>query len=46
MAEDELTGNIATENAIGYLKGQGEKLSLDMDKWQEAMEYSASVFGS
>lgn len=44
MAEDQLTGNIATENVIGYLQKQGENLNLDMDKWQEAMEYSRYVF--
>lgn len=44
MAEDKLTGNIATENLIGYLQTHGEELTLDMDKWQEAMEYSRYVF--
>jgi len=46
MAADKLTGNIATENIMRYLKNQGEELNLDMDKWQEAMEYSSSVFVS
>ena len=44
MAKDELTGNIATENVIAYLLQQGVGLGLDMDKLQEAMEYSAKVF--
>jgi hydroxymethylglutaryl-CoA lyase len=44
MAKDELTGNIATENMISYLRGQDVYLGLDMDKLQEAMAYSANVF--
>jgi hydroxymethylglutaryl-CoA lyase len=45
MAEDELTGNIATENLIGYLQSQKEHLGLDYDKLREAMDYSGRVFG-
>lgn len=44
MAKDELTGNIATENLIGYLKSQNEYLDLNFDKLGEAMEYSGKVF--
>lgn len=44
MAKDELTGNIATENVIGYLDSQGIALGLNMDKFREAMEYSDRVF--
>ncbi|MDB5125327.1 MAG: hydroxymethylglutaryl-CoA lyase [Mucilaginibacter sp.] len=44
MAKDELTGNIATENLIGYLQSQNEHLELDFDKFQEAMEYSGRIF--
>jgi hydroxymethylglutaryl-CoA lyase len=44
MAKDELTGNIATENVIGYLQGQDERLGLDMAKLEEAMAYSIRVF--
>jgi hydroxymethylglutaryl-CoA lyase len=44
MAKDELTGNIATENLFGYLQSQNERLGLDLDKWQEAMDYSSKVF--
>jgi len=44
MATDELTGNIATENAITYLQSQNEHLGLNLDKLQEAMEYSEKVF--
>lgn len=45
MAKDELTGNIATESLISFLEARGEKLSLNMDKWEEAMQYSSKVFG-
>jgi hydroxymethylglutaryl-CoA lyase len=44
MAADELTGNIATENVIGYLQSQNEYLGLDLDKFREAMDYSGRVF--
>jgi len=44
MAKDELTGNIATENLISYLKTQNEPTGLNMDKFQEAMDYSGRVF--
>lgn len=44
MATDDLTGNLATEDLIAYLKQQGEVLNLNEDKWQEALLLSASVF--
>jgi hydroxymethylglutaryl-CoA lyase len=44
MAADELTGNIATENLVGYLEQQNEPTGLNMDKFNKAMEYSAKVF--
>ena len=44
MAKDELTGNIATENLIGYLQSQNEPMGLDMSKFREAMEYSGRIF--
>jgi hydroxymethylglutaryl-CoA lyase len=44
MAKDELTGNIATENLIGYLQSQNEPVGLDMDKFREAMAYSGKIF--
>jgi hydroxymethylglutaryl-CoA lyase len=44
MAKDELTGNIATENVIGYLKRQNVDLGLDMEKLRDAMVYSNTVF--
>jgi hydroxymethylglutaryl-CoA lyase len=45
MAKDELTGNIATENVITYLQSQNIDLGLNLDKLQEAMDYSGKVFG-
>ncbi len=45
MAKDELTGNIATENVISYLHSQKIDLELNMDKLQEAIDYSGKVFG-
>ena len=44
MAKDELKGNIATENLIGYLDSQNDPTGLNMDKWQEAMEFSDRIF--
>jgi len=44
MAKDELTGNIATENVIAYLQSQKVDLGLNLDKLQEAMEYSGRIF--
>ncbi|WP_121810761.1 hydroxymethylglutaryl-CoA lyase [Mucilaginibacter kameinonensis] len=45
MAKDDLTGNIATENLMAYLKAQNEPTGLNMDKFQEALGYSDRVFG-
>jgi hydroxymethylglutaryl-CoA lyase len=45
MAADDLTGNIATEDVIGYLNAKGENLNLNMDKWNEAMALSGKIFG-
>lgn len=44
MAADDLTGNLATEDLIGYLGTKGVSLNLNMDKWQEALAYSSRVF--
>ncbi|HWZ14886.1 MAG TPA: hydroxymethylglutaryl-CoA lyase [Mucilaginibacter sp.] len=44
MAADELTGNIATENLVGYLQSKNEHLGLNLDKLGEAMEYSGKIF--
>jgi hydroxymethylglutaryl-CoA lyase len=45
MAKDDLTGNIATENLISYLKSQNALQELDYGKLQEALDYSVRVFG-
>jgi len=45
MAKDELTGNIATENLVGYLQSQNEHLRLNLDKLREAMDFSVRIFG-
>ena len=45
MATDELTGNMATENLVGYLQSQSEGLGLDYDKLREAMDFSDRIFG-
>lgn len=45
MATDTLTGNIATENLISYLEKEGEQLNLNMNAWQDAMNFSGKVFG-
>ncbi|MDP9047528.1 MAG: hydroxymethylglutaryl-CoA lyase [Bacteroidota bacterium] len=44
MAKDDLTGNIATENLIGYLQSQNEHLGLNLDKLQEAMDFTGKIF--
>jgi hydroxymethylglutaryl-CoA lyase len=44
MANDELVGNIATENVISYLHSNGVELKLNRDKLQEALEYSNRIF--
>ena len=44
MASDSLTGNIATENIISFLDNKGENHGLDMEKWSEALSYSARIF--
>ncbi len=44
MASDNLTGNIATESLISFLEARGEDHGLDLQKWNEAMDYSSKVF--
>jgi hydroxymethylglutaryl-CoA lyase len=46
MASDNLTGNMATEDVISFLNLKGENLDLNMEKWQEAMEFSGRVFNT
>ncbi|KQR71349.1 hydroxymethylglutaryl-CoA lyase [Pedobacter sp. Leaf176] len=45
MAADDLTGNIATEAVFSFLTSKGEKLNLNMEKWNEAMVLSGKIFG-
>ncbi|MGM9478695.1 hydroxymethylglutaryl-CoA lyase [Pedobacter sp. GSP4] len=44
MAADDLTGNIATEDVIGFLNAQGAELNFNMVKWNEAMVLSGKIF--
>jgi len=44
MASDDLTGNMATEDLIGYLESKGEVLNLNMEYWNEAIILSSKVF--
>jgi len=44
MAADDLTGNLATEDLIGYLNRIAEPTGLDMDKWKAALAYSSRIF--
>jgi hydroxymethylglutaryl-CoA lyase len=46
MAEDELVGNLATENLISYLNENKVNTELDMTAFAEAMMYSSTVFNS
>jgi len=45
MAKDDLTGNLATEDLIAFLQSKGEKLNLNLEKWNEALLYSTKIFG-
>lgn len=45
MAEDELVGNIATENLMAYFHDR-EHLSLDFGAWHQALAMVNSVFNS
>ncbi|MFF5380478.1 hydroxymethylglutaryl-CoA lyase [Pedobacter suwonensis] len=45
MAADDLTGNIATEDVIGFLSTKGENLGLNMNKWNESIAFSGKIFG-
>lgn len=44
MAEDELVGNIATENLISFLQEKGESNNLNQEKWHEALLKANNVF--
>ncbi|PST82243.1 hydroxymethylglutaryl-CoA lyase [Pedobacter yulinensis] len=44
MAADDLTGNIATEAVLQHLNEHNMLPPLNMEKWQEAMNYSPAIF--
>ncbi len=44
FAKDDLLGNIATENLIMYLAGQGLELNIDMEAFATAMKIASEVF--
>jgi hydroxymethylglutaryl-CoA lyase len=46
MAEDELVGNLATENLISYLNENKVNTELDKAAFTEAMLFSGTVFAS
>ncbi|HSZ25159.1 MAG TPA: hypothetical protein VK766_05550 [Cytophagaceae bacterium] len=46
MAQDELTGNMATEEIIRYLESLSINLSIDKTKFASAMKLSSEVFPS
>lgn len=44
MAEDELVGNIATENLLQFCEAHGENIDLDRTALAKAMQLAAGVF--
>lgn len=44
MAADDLTGNLATEDLMYFLESKGEKLKVNINKWQESMLFSQKIF--
>lgn len=44
MAADELTGNMATEDLLNFLEGQGLSLNLNKDAWTKAIQLSSRIF--
>jgi hydroxymethylglutaryl-CoA lyase len=44
MAEDELVGNLATENLIAFLDEKNISLSLNKNSFQDAWNFSGTVF--
>jgi hydroxymethylglutaryl-CoA lyase len=46
MADDELVGNLATENLVQYLKSKNESLNLNMQQFQNSLMIADSVFNS
>lgn len=46
MAKDELTGNLATEQLIGWMRERQVETGLDMDAFQKAFLSSSTIFNS
>ena len=44
MAEDELVGNINTQNMIQYFENQGVSLALDKGEFRKSVEISKNIF--
>lgn len=44
MAADDLTGNIATENVLTYLKQKNHANSINESAWNEAFLFSSKIF--
>ncbi len=44
MAQDELTGNMPTENLLSYLEEKGEVFVMDKVAFGDAMRYADSIF--
>jgi hydroxymethylglutaryl-CoA lyase len=44
MAQDELTGNMPTENLLSYLEEKGEGFVMDKVAFGDAMRYADSIF--
>ncbi|MEJ7645379.1 MAG: hydroxymethylglutaryl-CoA lyase [Chryseolinea sp.] len=44
MAEDELVGNIATEDIIGFIESKGVPTGIDKTKLRRALEIAAEIF--
>jgi len=44
MAEDELVGNLATEDILSVLESKGEKLHLNKDEFAKALNIAAEIF--
>lgn len=46
MAEDELVGNMPTENMVAWFKSQNIETGLNMDRFNEAMLLASEVFSN
>lgn len=44
MAKDDLTGNMPTENMLAYFLAQHEKMSLDVNEFNESVQMALHVF--